>query len=543
MQQANDHGEDAVHFEPFVPPSTEELDALIPGYKFLQFIERGGMGAVYKAVQKSLNRTVAVKLLPRVHRNKESFAERFKREAHALAQLNHPHIIAVHDFGETPDGQMYYAMEFVSGMDLQHLLKRAPPEPRQILKIITQVCEALQFAHEHGIVHRDIKPANILVDERGNVKVADFGLAKVMGQQIGDYTATGMTIGTPDYIAPEALDQSRSIDHRADIYSLGVMIYELFTGHVPKGVWEPPSIRSGADKGIDAVVSKAMQNNPEKRYQHVSDMTQVLEKLFKNSDNWKNFRRPSRSEVVKAMGEPVNVHSNADTIRMKPLVRSKRQMVWMAGVVMLLGTGATFVWQSGWLPKQKQDRLENEVVSPPLPPPVPAAISQPVPASPDAAQLKLALWVFEHSGFVNVQTPASPKRPMGGESDIYQADALPAGPFTIWRVCFSPKPIPDESGLEILTSQIREVGTVSNVNLRGLALPVDALGVLATIETLTNLDIMESPMITSEAIPYLAACKHLIYLRIGGAKYAIDSSVSAELRARLPDCVVNDSNE
>ncbi len=543
MQQVNDHKGDTVHFEPFIPPSTEELDALIPGYKFLEFIERGGMGAVYKAVQKSLNRTVAVKLLPQVHRNKESFAERFKREAHALAQLNHPHIIAVHDFGETPDGQMYYAMEFVSGMDLQHLLKRAPPEPRQILKIITQVCEALQFAHEHGIVHRDIKPANILVDERGNVKVADFGLAKVMGQQGVDYTATGMAIGTPDYIAPEALEQSRHIDHRADIYSLGVMIYELFTGHVPKGVWEPPSIRSGADKGIDAVVSKAMQNNPEKRYQHVRDMTQVLEKLFKNSDNWKNFRRPSRSELVSTVGEPVRIATGADTVRMKPSARSKRRMATVAGGVLLLGTGGAFLWQSGWLTMQKQDRVPNVVASAPLPPPVAAAISQPAPARPAPAQLNLALWVLEHDGFVNVQTPVSAEKPMGGNADIYRAKALPSGPFTIWRVCFSPKPILDQSEMEQLVTRIREAGTVSNLNLRGFALPVEALGLLASIETLTNLDIMESPAITREAIPYLAACRHLTLLRVGGFNPPLDSSIPAELRTLLPDCVVNDSNE
>jgi serine/threonine protein kinase len=536
MQQANDNGGAAMHFEPFTPPTTETLDELIPGYKFLEFIEQGGMGAVYKAVQKSLNRTVAVKLLPQVHRNKESFAERFKREAHALALLNHPHIIAVHDFGETPDGQMYYVMEFVSGMDLQHLLKRNPPEPRQILSIITQVCEALQFAHEQGIVHRDIKPANILVDERGNVKVADFGLAKIIGPQSVDYTASDMMIGTPDYIAPEALDQSRNIDHRADIYSLGVMIYELFTGHVPKGVWEPPSIRSGADKGIDAVVSKAMQNNPEKRYQHVRDMTQVLEKLFKNSDHWKNFRRPSRVT-------PVRIPTSADTIRMQPSVDPKRRRVWMVGVVILLVTPLTFFWQSGWLPMLKQDRLQSNAASPPSPPPIAATIPQPVSASAAPAQLTLMQWVFDHGGFVNVRTPANSKKPMGGKNDIYNAHELPAGPFTIWRVNFSSMPIPNEPALEELVSHIREAGTVSNLNLRGLFLPANALGHLASIETLSSLDLKDSPAVTREAVLYLSACRHLTLLRIGGTNVPVDGSIVKELRAQLPGCVVNDSND
>lgn len=529
MQQANDSEGDAVHFEPFIPPSTEELDLLIPGYKFLQFIERGGMGAVYKAVQKSLNRTVAVKLLPQVHRNKESFAERFKREAHALAQLNHPHIIGVHDFGETPDGQMYYAMEFVSGMDLQHLLKRDPPEPRQILKIITQVCEALQFAHEQGIVHRDIKPANILVDERGNVKVADFGLAKVMGQQAVDYTATGMTIGTPDYIAPEALDQSRSIDHRADIYSLGVMIYELFTGHVPKGVWEPPSIRSGADKGIDAVVSKAMQNNPEKRYQHVSDMTQVLEKLFKNSDNWKNFRRPSRSEVVKAMGEPVNTHTNADTVRMKPSGRPKRSMFGMAGVVMLLAGTAAVTWREGWLTSDKSGDSSSAQAEQPVRPLIQSAAPE---------QMKLAQWVFAHDGFLNVKTGSKPEEEMGGNADIWYATDLPPEPFTAWRVSFSDFPIKTAEDLQMLAQLTHDAGTVSNLCLRGMDVPVSALACLASIPTLTNLDLASSWVVTDEAIEHLASCKNLHLLRISKARLPAGSTLTDRLGLLLPDCKI-----
>jgi len=529
MHQVNDHGGDAVHFEPFTPPSTEELDALIPGYKFLQFIERGGMGAVYKAVQKSLNRTVAVKLLPQVHRNKESFAERFKREAHALAQLSHPHIIGVHDFGETPDGQMYYVMEFVSGMDLQHLLKRSPPEPRQILTIITQVCEALQFAHEHGIVHRDIKPANILVDERGNVKVADFGLAKVMGQQAVDYTATGMTIGTPDYIAPEALDQSKSIDHRADIYSLGVMIYELFTGHVPKGVWEPPSIRSGADKGIDAVVSKAMQNNPEKRYQHVRDMTQVLEKLFKNSDNWKNFRRPSRSELVKTMGEPVRIPTSADTIQMQPKVGSSRRRVWMAGVMVLLAGMASMAWHGGW----QTAGQSGHASAPQAAEPAEAVIPPTAPA-----QMKLAEWVLAHEGFLNVKTDVSSEERMGGDFDIMRMADLPQEPFTIWRVSLTTVPLKMEEDLKELTQLAHQAGTVSNLCLRGMEVPVGALVHLSSLPELKNLDLSSTSLVTDDAIEHLVACKSLRALRVSKNRMSAADALMEKLGLMLPQCKI-----
>ncbi len=533
MQQAIASGSDAVRFEPFVPPSAEELDGLITGYKFLQFIERGGMGAVYKAVQKSLNRTVAVKLLPQVHRNKESFAERFKREAHALAQLNHPHIIAVHDFGETPDGQMYYVMEFVSGMDLQQLLKRDPPEPRQILRIITQVCDALQYAHEHGIVHRDIKPANILVDERGNVKVADFGLAKVVGPQSVDFTVTGTTLGTPDYIAPEALDQSKNIDHRADIYSLGVMIYELFTGHVPKGMWEPPSIRSGADKGIDAVVSKAMQNNPEKRYQHVRDMTQVLEKLFKNSDNWKNFRRPPRSEVVNASGEAEGIPTNADTILMKSSGRPKRRPVWMAGGVMLLAGTAAVAWQGGWLTAG----MGSDASSPPAEQPVRPAI---LPAAPE--QMKLAAWVLGHEGFLNVKTAANPEEQMGGSADIWSLVDLPPEPFIIWRVSFSPFPIKEEADFKELAKLAHEAGTVSNLCLRGMDVPVPALEDLASISTLRSLDLSSTSLLTDDSIEHLAACRSLRTLRISKTRLPAGESLTNRLGLLLPECRIMSSD-
>lgn len=522
MSPANDPGGDAVHFDPFIPPSTEELDELIPGYKFLQFIERGGMGAVYKAVQKSLNRPVAVKLLPQVHRDKESFAERFRREAQALALLNHPHIVAVHDFGETSGGQMYYVMEFVDGMDLQHLLRRDPPEPKQMLKIITQVCEALQFAHEHGIVHRDIKPANILIDARGNVKVADFGLAKVVGPQSVNYTATGMMIGTPDYIAPEALEHGGEIDHRADIYSLGVMIYEIFTGHVPKGVWEPPSIRSGADKGIDAIVSKAMQNNPEKRYQHVGELTQVLEKLFKNSDNWKNFRRPHKSELKFTAASPVRIPTSADTILVKPGMRPGRRLIRVAGVVGILVGTAAVVWQGGWL--NGKDGAA-----------APLQAAQPVRAVP-SEQMKMAKWVLAHDGFLNVKTAANPEEQMGESSDIWHVADLPPEPFTVWRASFPAVPIRRAEDLKELSELAQEAGTVSNLCLRGMDVPVSALSYLAPIKTLKSLDISSSPMLTDEAVEYLATCRSLRILRVSSTRLPSGDSLTDKLGRLLPAC-------
>lgn len=219
-----------------------------------------------------------------------------------------------------------------------------------------------------------------------------------------------------------------------------------------------------------------------------------------------------------------------------------RRQAWVVGVV-VLGMGLTFLWQAGWLPMLRPNSLENSAESPPLPQPVTATISQPDAARPAPAQLKLVQWVFDHGGFVNVQTPASTKKPMGGTDDIYHVNELPAGPFTAWRVNFAPMPIPDEPALEELVACIREAGTVSNLNLRGLSLPANALGRLASIETLSNLDLKDSPAVTREAVPYLAACRHLTLLRIGGGNVPVDRSIVEELRAQLPGCEVNDSND
>src|SRR6186713_3244862 len=163
----------------FDPPSIEELTALFPQLEILEFIGKGGMGAVYKARQKELDRIVALKILPPAMSEAPGFAERFTREAKALAKLNHPGIVTIHEFGRA-DGLFYFLMEFVDGVNLRQLLAAGRVSPREALAIVPEICDALQFAHDHGIVHRDIKPANVLIDRRGRVKVADFGLAKLI---------------------------------------------------------------------------------------------------------------------------------------------------------------------------------------------------------------------------------------------------------------------------------------------------------------------------------------------------------------------------
>ena len=257
----------------FVPPTVEELAPLFPQLEILELLGKGGMGAVYKARQPGLDRQVAVKILPPEISHDPAFAERFQREARALARLSHPHIVAVYDFGETA-GLCYIVMEFVDGANLRQAMRTGTLTSAEALAIVPQICEALQFAHDEGIVHRDIKPENILIDKRGRVKIADFGLAKLLGQDASDHslTATHQVMGTLRYMAPEQMQGSREVDHRADIYSLGVVFYELLTGELPMGKFAPPSKRVQVDVRLDEIVLRALEQQPEQRYQHASEL-------------------------------------------------------------------------------------------------------------------------------------------------------------------------------------------------------------------------------------------------------------------------------
>src|SRR3954469_5170554 len=167
---------------PFRPPSLEEMARLFPQLEIIGLIGKGGMGAVYKARQPALDRFVALKILPPQIAKGPSFPERFNREARALARLNHPNIVSVHEFGQV-GGLPYFLMELVDGLNLRQLERAGKLSPREALQIVPQICAALQFAHDEGVVHRDIKPENILVDKKGRVKIADFGIAKIIGRE------------------------------------------------------------------------------------------------------------------------------------------------------------------------------------------------------------------------------------------------------------------------------------------------------------------------------------------------------------------------
>jgi serine/threonine protein kinase len=267
------------------PPTIEELAPRFPQLEIGELIGRGGMGAVYKAVQKGLGRTVALKVLPKSAGADPTFAERFAREARALARLSHAGIVGIHDSG-VEDGLFYFVMEYIDGANLRQVIRAKTTTPREALSIVAQVCDALQYAHEEGIVHRDIKPENILIDKRGRVKIADFGLAKLLGGERGGYTLTQthQTMGTPHYMAPEQWEKPQQVDHRADIYSLGVVFYELLTGELPLGHFVPPSHKIQVDLKIDEVVLKTLAKEPERRYQHASEVKTEVQTVAARPD-------------------------------------------------------------------------------------------------------------------------------------------------------------------------------------------------------------------------------------------------------------------
>lgn len=320
------------------PPNPDELARLLPQYQIESFLGRGGMGAVYKGRQTALDRPVAIKLLPAEVAADGSFIARFQREARTLARLQHPGIVAVYDFGQTGEGHLYFVMEFVDGTDLHRVLRGPGLSEEQSLEIVSQVCDALQYAHSQGVVHRDIKPANVLLTGDGRAKLADFGLARPLHEESAALTLSNVVMGTPDYIAPEQL--YGAADHRADLFSLGVMLYEMLTGRPPRGCWLAPSQRVQVDVRLDDVVVRALAEDPELRYQQASEIKTDVDYI--------------RTTVLEepAPAHPADEAPVAAPERAAPMARPRTAKVppkakpgaWLAGaLVVLAGLAAVFL--------------------------------------------------------------------------------------------------------------------------------------------------------------------------------------------------------
>ena len=261
----------------FHTPSPEELGNLLPQLDVRRFVARGGMGAVYYAVQRHLEREVALKILP-PQVGDEGFRQRFSMEAKAMARMNHPNLAQLYDFGEA-DGMLWMAQEWIDGLSFYARYQQGQLSEPEAVALVCQVCDGLAYAHRNGIAHRDVKPENIMWNSDGLVKVTDFGLAQA--------TQTGPShlrekeesrFLTQEYAAPEMFDVNAEIDHRVDIFALGVLAYEGLTGERPSGEYKPPgAVNPALQERFDLVLARALQRDPEKRYQNCSEFKRDFE--------------------------------------------------------------------------------------------------------------------------------------------------------------------------------------------------------------------------------------------------------------------------
>ncbi len=317
----------------------------VGGYRILEQIGQGGMATVYKAYQPSLDRNVAVKVLPEPLAQRPGFEQRFRREARAVAKLEHPHILAVHDFGL--EGNLYYlVMRYVPAGTLKALLGR-PISLVMAAELVGQMAEALDYAHGQGIVHRDVKPSNVLMDRGGWALLTDFGLARMM-EPTEQITGTGVGIGTPDYMSPEQV-LGRKADERSDIYSLGVVLYEMLTGRVPyeadtpmavamKHIYEPlplpRAVNPSIPEGVERVVLKSMAKAPEDRYSTAGELARALRAAVAEA-----------AAKVDVVGEGVTLEEVVTEPSVQPRRPSAKRRLWrFVGLALGLMAVAVLAW-------------------------------------------------------------------------------------------------------------------------------------------------------------------------------------------------------
>ncbi len=312
----------APHQPPFDVPSVEEMAALLPQYAFEKLAAFGGMGAVYKARQQSLDRPVAIKILPPEFGAEPEFAERFKAEARAMAKLNHTNIVAVYDFGITKSGHFYLVMEWVEGHTLHEIIHKGCVPARKAAHFAAQLCDALAYAHSHRILHRDIKPGNIMVNEDDQVKVADFGLARPITGE-----AEENPYGTPDYAAPEILGKG-GVDQRADIFAAGIVLYEMLTGRVPQKPRRSVTEHAALSPKWDGLIDKATHPDPEKRFQDAREFRAHIMMLV--------------NQAAQAVAVPVEEEKPRPKPALAPL-----HMVLIGTAVVVLGIVLGGIFQSG----------------------------------------------------------------------------------------------------------------------------------------------------------------------------------------------------
>lgn len=309
------------------PPSLEELAPHFPQLEIIKLLGVGGMGAVYQARQQQLGRTVALKILSRDLAGDPSFVERFNREARVLARLTHPNIVTIFDFG-TAGPHCYLLMEDIDGVNLRQAMQAGRFSPAESLAMAEDICAALKFAHEEGVLHRDIKPENVLIDSKGRVKIADFGIAKLLGEsEHNDITLTmrGSILGSPHYMSPEQIETPGDVDQRADIYSLGVVLYEMLTGELPIGRFAPPSTRVHMDARIDEIVMRTLEKDREARFQSAEEVRTSVGAVAQNPKSM----RPAPADL------PVD-HSKSARFGLVAAILTGLSLVGVAGAISIM---------------------------------------------------------------------------------------------------------------------------------------------------------------------------------------------------------------
>ncbi|MCP5535026.1 MAG: protein kinase [Akkermansiaceae bacterium] len=346
----------------FEAPSVDYLQPLFPTYEIEDFIAQGGMGAVYKARQISLDRPVAIKILPREFGEDPAFRASFEAEAKAMARLNHPNLIGVYDFGEV-DGMLFLVMEFVQGKSLYHSSYGKSIDPTQAAEIVIAICRGLDHAHSSGILHRDVKPANILLSPDATPKIGDFGLASPLNATA---SADDIIYGTPGYTAPEVIHR-QPVDRRADVFSTGIMLHELLTGSLPDGSRTPASSICGCALAFDRIIARSTHTDPQLRYATTGELADDLEKALKSTP------AVTRLNLTPAAGLPKPVASHV-VVTPRKATSSTVVTLTVLGIV-TLGVLAFFLTQN----KDNSSTQTPTAQTPPLPTPQPEPEPSPVP--------------------------------------------------------------------------------------------------------------------------------------------------------------------